>query len=445
VLYGDFRTFGQIRVIFGLLIRNSQVKILRAYTDSFKGLSQEAWMLSIVMLINRTGSMVIPFLGVYMSGHLNFDITHTGIVLSFYGIGSVIGSWLGGFFTDRFGEYRVQSLSLFLSAPLFIMIPLFPTVEGMACIILLQSIISETFRPANSVAITKYAKPQNLTRAFSLNRMAVNLGFSIGPALGGILSAISYEFLFAINTAGALIAGIVYVKFFRKRHKVFQAKVQERQKHIDELPVKAEDKSKSPYKDVPFIIFCFFCTIFSICFFQFFNTIPIFYKEVAKMDQATIGYVLGYSGFIIVLLEMLVVNFADKYLSIAKTILYGALLCAVAYAILAFDHHFSILILSITLLSVSEILVLPFMSTITALRSGKKNQGAYMGMNGMSFSFSFIITPLLGTQIVHQLGFDTLWLGTGAILAFSAVALYFVIRWMLPQDKHTQAEGVGGH
>lgn len=421
------------------------MNILRTYTDSFKGLSKEAWMLSIVMLINRTGSMVIPFLGVYMADHLKFDITDTGIVLSFYGIGSVIGSWLGGFFTDRFGEYRVQSLSLFLSAPLFILIPFFPTVEGMAGIILVQSMISESFRPANSVAITKYAKPENLTRAFSLNRMAVNLGFSIGPALGGILSAISYEFLFAINTAGALIAGIVYVKFFRKRHKVYQAKVKEREVHREELIRQVTVKSKSPYRDMPFLMFCFFCTVFSICFFQFFNTIPIFYKEVAKMDQATIGYVLGYSGFIIVLLEMLIVNFADRYLSIAKTILYGALLCAIAYSVLALDHHISILLLSITLLSVSEILVLPFMSTITALRSGRENQGAYMGLNGMSFSFSFIITPLLGTQIVHQLGFDTLWLGTGAILALSAIALYFVIRWMLPEDKYTQAEGLGGH
>lgn len=421
------------------------MNILRAYTDSFKGLSKEAWMLSIVMLINRTGSMVIPFLGVYMTGYLHFDITHTGIVLSFYGIGSVIGSWLGGFFTDRFGEYRVQSLSLFLSAPLFMLIPFFSTVEGMACIILVQSVISETFRPANSVAITKYAKPQNLTRAFSLNRMAVNLGFSIGPALGGILSAISYEFLFAINSAGALIAGMVYVRFFRKRHKLFQSQVQQRQKHREELLLKDQERQKSPYKDIPFLIFCFFCTVFSICFFQFFNTIPIFYKEVANMDQAAIGYVLGYSGFIIVVLEMLVVNFADKYLTIAKTILYGTLLCAVAYAILALNHHISILLLSITMLSVSEILVLPFMSTITALRSGKQNQGAYMGLNGMSFSFSFIITPLLGTQIVHTLGFDSLWLGTGSILALSAVALYFVIRWMLPKDKYTPAEGVGEH
>ncbi|WP_407500251.1 MFS transporter [Elizabethkingia anophelis] len=384
-------------------------------------------MLSIVMLINRSGSMVLPFLGVYMTDQLEFSIKESGIVLSFYGVGSVIGSWLGGYFTDKFGEYRVQSTSLFLSAPLFLLIPIFTSVEGMALIILLQSIISETFRPANSVAITKYARPENLTRAFSLNRMAINLGFSIGPALGGILSSVSYELLFITNAVGAILAGIFYVRFFRKRHKIYQKKMKEKSMVKDTL-----EKERSPYRDSPFLVYCLLCAIFSVCFFQFFNTIPIFYKEVAHLDQKSIGYILGYSGFIIVVLEMLVVNFADKYLTIAKTLLYGILMCAAAYAMLAINHHISLIMLSISILSVGEILVLPFMSTITALRSGKTNQGAYMGLNGMTFSISFIITPLLGTSVASDLGFNTLWIGSGAVLALAAIAMYFVVNWLLP-------------
>ncbi|MDX8567114.1 MFS transporter [Elizabethkingia sp. HX XZB] len=384
-------------------------------------------MLSIVMLINRSGSMVLPFLGVYMTDQLEFSIKESGLVLSFYGVGSVIGSWLGGYFTDKFGEYRVQSTSLFLSAPLFLLIPIFTSVEGMALIILLQSIISEAFRPANSVAITKYARPENLTRAFSLNRMAINLGFSIGPALGGILSSVSYELLFITNAVGAVLAGIFYVRFFRKRHKIYQKKMKEK-------PIVKEttEKERSPYRDSPFLVYCLLCAIFSVCFFQFFNTIPIFYKEVAHLDQKSIGYILGYSGFIIVVLEMLVVNFADKYLTIAKTLLYGILMCAAAYAMLAINHHISLIMLSISILSVGEILVLPFMSTITALRSGKTNQGAYMGLNGMTFSISFIITPLLGTSVASDLGFNTLWIGSGVVLALAGIAMYFVVDWLLP-------------
>src|SRR5690606_25624363 len=97
---------------------------------------------------------------------------------------SIIGSSLGGYLTDKFGEFYVQSTSLFVSIPLFCLYPLFQNPMALGLMVLIQSIVSEIFRPANSVAIAKYAKPENLTRAFSLNRMAVNLGFSIGPALG---------------------------------------------------------------------------------------------------------------------------------------------------------------------------------------------------------------------------------------------------------------------
>ena len=384
-------------------------------------------MLSIVMLINRSGSMVLPFLGVYMTDHLKFSLENAGIVLSFYGIGSVLGSYLGGFLTDKFGEYYVQSWSLFLSAPIFLIIPFFPSIEMMAFLIFLQSTISDTFRPANSVAITKYARPENLTKAFSLNRMAVNLGFSIGPALGGILSGISYNFLFVVNAIGALVAGIIYIVFFRKRNKIFREKKRlEPEKTIERVV------TKSPYKDYPFLFYSILCTIFAICFFQFFNTLPLFYKEVGKLEQSTIGFILGYSGFIIVLLEMPLVSIAERTLKIPQILFIGIVMAGLSYLILLLGSNVALLLLSMTILSVAEIWVLPFMSTVTALRAERGNKGAYMGLNGIAFSFSFIFTPFLGTYVVSQFGFDSLWIGSFAVLAFSAVLIYIVVKKMIP-------------
>lgn len=382
-------------------------------------------MLSIVMLINRSGSMVLPFLGVYMTDHLKFSLENAGIVLSFYGIGSVLGSWLGGYLTDKFGEYYIQSWSLFLSAPIFLIIPFFPSVEMMAVLIFLQSTISDTFRPANSVAITKYARPENLTKAFSLNRMAVNLGFSIGPALGGVLSGISYNFLFVFNFTGALIAGIIYVIFFRKRNKIFREK-----KKLETFEV-VKKTGKSPYKDYPFLVFSVLCTIFAICFFQFFNTIPLFYKDVAKLSQSTIGFILGYSGFIIVLLEMPLVSIAERTLKIPQILFLGAVLAGLSYLMLIFGSNISWLILSMTILCIAEIWALPFMSTVTALRAENGNKGAYMGVNGIAFSFSFIITPFLGTYVVSRFGFDSLWIGSFAVLTITSFLLFVVVKKMI--------------
>lgn len=402
-------------------------KFLKIYIDSFSGLSKEAWMLSIVMLINRSGSMVLPFLSVYMSGELNFSIEQTGIVLSFYGIGSVFGSFIGGYLTDKLGEYKVQVFSLFLTAPIFLLIPFFTSVTELAIIIFIQSLVSETFRPANSVAITKYAKPENLTRAFSLNRMAVNLGFSIGPALGGILSSISYNFLFVTNFVALLLAGIFYIYFFRKRNKTINrgniAELKENSRKTKTL--------RSPYLDVPFLIFCLFCTIFSICFFQFFSTLPLFYQEVANLDKIEIGFLLGYSGFVIVLLEMIFVHLAEKRLTMAQTLLIGSIFCAVSFFMLGINYSVIVLVLSMTVLCIGEILVLPFLSTVTAIRSEGGNKGAYMGLSGITFSISFIITPLIGTKIAYLLGFDILWILTGVLLFFTSIGLYYTTKYML--------------
>lgn len=405
------------------------MKLIHLYTSSYKGLSKESWMLALVMLINRSGSMVLPFLGVYMTAHLKFSIENTGIVLSFFGIGSVIGSWLGGFITDKIGEYKVQYLSLLLSVPLFCFIPLFKTEAGVALIILLQSIVSDSFRPDNSVAITKYAKPENITRAFSLNRMAVNLGFSIGPALGGILSAISYDFLFYSNALAALLAGLIYIWFFYKRNKLAKIKAKKVREVIE---IKKEN---SPYSDGKFLIYCFFCMLFSICFFQLFSTLTIFYKDTAHLSQQNIGYILGYSGFLVVLLEMGLVQIAEKYFTLARTMFLGTFICGLSYAILGFDHSIMTLVISMSLLSAGEIWALPFMSTITALRSGKNNKGAYMGLNGISFSIAFIVTPYLGTLIAEKFGFNILWIGTGILATIIAIGFYFIVPWMITDKK----------
>ncbi|MFT3901575.1 MAG: MFS transporter [Niabella sp.] len=398
-------------------------KLFNIYVNSFKGLSVESWLLSVVMLINRTGSMVLPFLGVYMVDHLKFNLTQSGVVLSCFGVGSVLGSWLGGYITDKIGEFKVQSFSLIASVPMFCLLPVFTTPVSLAIMVFIQSITSEAFRPANSVAITKYANPDLITRSFSLNRMAVNLGFSIGPAMGGLLAAISYNFLFFANAFGALTAGILYIYFFRKKHETFSAKTT-----AYAAPAIAPSKPVSPYRDAKFIVFCLLCTLFSVCFFQLMNTLPLFYKNAANLSKESIGLILGYSGVVVVVFEMLLVHIAEKNLKIRQTMVIGTLLCAVSYSTLGFSHHLLLLYISISFLSLGEILVLPFMSTITALRANEYNKGRYMGLNGMAVASAFIISPLLGSHIADRFGFSTLWIGTGSLLVLTSIGFYFSIR-----------------
>ncbi|MCC9042397.1 MFS transporter [Myroides sp. M-43] len=403
-------------------------KIAQIYIDSYKGLSTASWMLAIVMLINRSGSMVLPFLGVYMTKELHFSQEETGYVLACFGVGSIIGTTLGGWITDKIGNYKVQYLSLLGSIPVFIMLPHFTSVISLALMMLLQSAVSEMFRPANSVAITMYAKPENITRAFSLNRMAVNLGFSIGPAMGGILAAVSYALLFYVNATAAFLAAIVFIYFFKGRKTNKELLLE--QNDLEELNEVKDVSNKSPYKDKMFLIYSFFCTLYAIAFLQLLSTLPIFYEKAVGLDEIQIGLILGYSGLLIFLTEMLLVYVAEKYFTIRQTIVYGVMISALGYGMLAFDHGYIAIYISMTILCVSEMLAMPFTSTVTAMRAGSKNKGAYMGVNGLTFAIGFIISPILGTKVATHLGYDILWLGTAILVVIAAIGLNYSVKKM---------------
>lgn len=406
-------------------------KPIQLYIDSFSGLSKPAWMLALVMLLNRTGAMVIPFLAIYVTKELHFSKVEAGIVLSTFGIGSVIGSLLGGWLTDKIGSFRVQSLSLFLSAPIFALIPQFTTLNGIAGIILLLSIIAETFRPSNSASISLYAKPENITRAFSLNRMAINLGFSLGPAMGGLLATISYSWLFYGNAVGAFVTGIVFYGYFRFRRKNRKSLV------VHETIIDADivDDERSPYKDKLFLIFSLMCVLYSIVFSQLISVLPLFYGDAINMSQAEIGMILGYSGIFIVLTEMVIVHYLETKLDLYANIVIGSILLGVTFFLLIFSQSTPMLYISMTFLCLSEILVLPFISTVAAVRAGKKYKGAYMGVNALSFSIALIITPYLATQILTVYGYDTLWIINTVISILAALGFYYVGRKMKREQK----------
>jgi len=373
--------------------------------------------------------MVIPFLGIYMSSELNFSKTQVGLVLGCFGIGSVCGSWLGGWLTDKLGNFKVQTASLLAVIPLFLVLPLFRTFEGLAMMIFILSLVADTFRPANSVSVARYAKPENITRAYSLNRMAVNLGFSIGPALGGFLAKFSYNWIFYGNAIAAGLAAIVFIYFFSARKANKRAQTQD-------IPLAAASvaqapaKDKNAYTDGLFIVFNILCCLFSMAFFQLISTLPLFYKDAYQLKPDDIGLLLGFSGFVIVLFEMVLVHFIENKYTVRQIMFWGTLITAVSYYMLNFNLGIIWLYAAMFILSTGEMLTLPFMATISIKRAGISNQGAYMGFNSLAFAAANIFSPYLGTYLADHYGYNVLWLTMGTVLLITSIAFSWIIKKM---------------
>lgn len=394
------------------------------YISAYQGLSSATWLLALVMFINQSGSMVLPFLGVYMTTVLDFSIKNAGIALSTFGLGSILGSFVGGWLTDKFGSYKIQVFSLFCSIPFYLLLLVFNTFETLCISIFFLSFVKELFRPANSASVSFYAKPENITRAFSLNRMALNLGYSIGPAIGGFLAAVSYDLLFYVNGTMSFFAGLLFLFYFknRKGNAPKERVITEKHEEITKAP--------SAYTDVKFLFFSAFIAIYAFCFFQILNTLPLFYKNIALMSEKEVGLLMAFNGIVVFLLEMALVHYAEKKFSLTANMIIGSVFCGIAYLVLIPSHAIWVLYLSIFVISISEILIMPFASTVAVNRSSASNRGSYMGLNGISFSIAFVTSPLIGTAIAESYGFTNLWIFNCIMIVITSIGFYFLMKKM---------------
>ncbi|WP_421497867.1 MFS transporter [Flavobacterium columnare] len=156
------------------------------YINNFKGFSREIWILTLTTFINRAGTMVLPFLSKYLKEDLHFSYKEVSWVLVSFGIGSMIGSWLGGKLSDKIGFYRVMLFSLLTSGIGFIILQFITSFIGLCVGIFLIMVIADMYRPAMFVSLNTFATKENRTRALTLVRLAINLGFALGSRHGWI-------------------------------------------------------------------------------------------------------------------------------------------------------------------------------------------------------------------------------------------------------------------
>ncbi|NAS32611.1 MFS transporter [Flavobacteriaceae bacterium R38] len=384
------------------------------YAESFKGLSKEVWLLAFVTFINRAGTMVIPFLSIYLKDDLGFSFKDIGWIMMFFGIGSLLGSYLGGRFSDRIGFYPIMLWSLFSSGFIFIGLQYFHAFWTLCAGVFILTLIADMFRPAIFVAISAYSKPGNETRSVTLIRLAINLGFSIGPALGGlIIELIGYNGLFWVDGLTCITGALLIPILLDKK--------QARKLKGDERP----DSSKSPYKDKRYLLFFLAILLMFITFMQYFSTIPLYYKEVIHFSPKEIGLIFFLNGFVIVVFEMpLIAKLEKSGKSTIKLINYGIALIILSFLFLNIADWAIFVILGMLAVSFGEMISFPFSNAFALQRAKNKNKGAYMALYTMSFSLAHIFAPLIGMQVVEKFGFDTNWYLMMFFLLMSILILF---------------------
>lgn len=394
------------------------------YKNAYSGLAPSTWWLSTVMLVNRSGTMVLPFMTLYLTQSKHYSIASASIVMAFFGLGAVCGGILGGKLTDKFGFYNVQLAALLSGGVMFLVLGQVQDFNMICACTFLLSMMNDAFRPANATAVAHYSNEENRTRCYSLNRLAVNLGWAVGGTLGGIIAAHDYQLLFWIDGLTNIFAAILL------RAVLSPSKNSATPKHQ-----KAESSTNSSaYKDKPYMVFFLLTILFGMCFFQLFATQPVFFKQALGLTPVDIGLIMALNGSIIAIVEMPLVFTLEQRRNYMRFIVIGVSLVSASFMVFnVLPGAMALALFSTLIITVGEMMSMPFMNTFWTSRTNAANRGQYAGLYTAAWSIAQIFGPFAGGLIADRYGFHALWWSVGG----TAIVCALGFAWL---DHRTRAD-----
>ena len=379
------------------------------------GLPREVWLLFATNLINRAGMMVLPFLVVYLTRDRQFTLGQAGFALAVYGTAAIIAGPISGWLSDRIGALPIMRASLLMSGSVVLFFPLAHSRGAVYAATALWAACAELFRPASLAAITHVVASQQRKPAYALNRLAINLGMSVGPALGGFLAAVSFRAMFLVDALTTIIAGLVLT--FAPWH----AATGGRSADSDSLDRR---DTRSLLHDRRLLIFLSASFLVGIVFFQHESALPLYLVQYLSLSPAFYGALFTVNTLLIVALEV-PLNRATSHWPNAWALFTGCMLFAIGFGSLAVVSSATGVLVTVVVWTFGEMMLFPAMSAHLGDIAPVQQRGAYMGAYSMSLSLALASGPWLGTQLLASTGPIGVWSIMFALGALAAVLMVY--------------------
>ncbi len=384
-----------------------------------KKLPREMWIIAGGTLINRTGTMVLPFLALYLTTKINLSPDKAGFIITFYGIGALVTAPFVGKLADKIGAFLIMKLSLFFGGILLLFYPFFHGYAQIMIITVLWAMVNEAFRPANMALISRVVSAEDRRAAFALNRLVINLGMSIGPVAAGFLVLINYSIIFYVDAATSILAAI-FLLFFPVHAKYYS-------ESNGEKNILKESGEKSAFRDFGFIYFLLAMLPASMVIFQHIGAMPIFVVKDLNFLPSVFGFLAMVNTILIILVEV-PLNIAMSKWSDKLSLALGAFLIALGFGSMAFASSIAFIAFTIVIWTFGEMIFFPSSAAYVAEISPPEKRGEYMGMFQMLFSASLAFGPWLGTIVYEHFGARILWISAFLFGCISVVMIFFLKR-----------------
>lgn len=362
-------------------------------------------MLTVLTLINRMGTMVVPFLTVYLTTQRGFDLSQAGLLVSAFGFGAFGGAWLGGKFTDLVGPNRVIMASLLIGGGFFILLQWATGFAGIFTMIFFSALFGEAYRPAMMAAVGQYATKAEAGRAMALQRLAINLGMSLSPVVGGLVAvSIGYAGLFWIDGLTCIAAAIFFLLVSRNWP---SDKPQPKSESAN--PSAGAVQVPGPLRNPTYLYFLVGTFFMALGFLQWFHSVPVFIKTEWGFDERFIGVLMGFNCLIITLIELPIIHVIERKGKAHPSLLAGLLCMACSFLPFLLPVAWYWAYLAMLLLTAGEIFYLPLNNASALKASPAERRGDYLAWYSMVWSLAQIAGPAVGLHIAARYGFSVFW------------------------------------
>lgn len=340
-------------------------------------------------------AITIPFLSLYLHSERGVAMTVVGgmfFLSAFFGAAAQL---LGGGWTDHYGRKVVMVAAqvgrgfifLGLAAAVLVHAP----VAWIAALVCGSSFFGRLFEPPSGAMVADLVEGERRSEAYAILRVGGNLGWAIGPALGGFLATLSYWSLFLISAAMMLSSGLL-----------LGTKVSETSPlHGKGAPVGAAPETLRlgelgvAFRDRMFLRYCLTTLLLFTVMGQLISTLSVYVVDWAGRSKAELGYLYSLNGLLVVLVQFPAARILLPF-RMTTALIVGSLLYAAGYAMMGLGSGFLLLAAAMFVVTIGEITSTPASMNLVARFSTEEFRGRYMGAFGLASSFGWSVGPLVG-------------------------------------------------
>ncbi|MFK4038286.1 MDR family MFS transporter [Nonomuraea wenchangensis] len=371
------------------------------------GLPRPFWALWGGTLVNRLGTMVMPFTGVYLTQSRGLSVTAAGLVMGVFGVGSLLSQPLAGMLTDRIGRRATLSGGMLATGAAMLALGYSVSLPAVLASMLVLGVVVDLYRPASNALVADLVGPAERPRAYGLLFWGINLGYSVGMTAGGWLAGLGFLWLFWIDAVSCVVFAVL----------VWRAVPETR----PEGARQATGGFGAVLRDRVMVAFTLVVLGNALVYAQTMTMLPVAMTKAAGLSTAQYGTAMALNGVLIVVVQPLVSGWLGRR-DPARTFALGLAVMGAGFALTAFVSSTLGLTATIAVWTAGEIVTAGIAGTIVAALAPPELRGRYAGLFGLAWSAAAVLAPLLGGPLL-ELGPRALWFTIGAVGLVSAAGM----------------------